>query len=75
MAAARALLGMSQSDLSERTNVSVPTLRRMEASKGPITGYINNVRAVVAALEAEGIVFVQKGDLVTGQGISFIDAD
>lgn len=63
IAAARALLGLSQTSLSERANISVPTLKRMEASDGPATGMINNVAAVRGALEQAGVVFVpENGD-------------
>lgn len=58
IAAARALLGMGQSDLADQAAISVPTLRRMEASEGPATGLTNNVRAVVAALQSAGIEFL-----------------
>jgi transcriptional regulator with XRE-family HTH domain len=57
IAAARALLGMSQSKLAEGANISVPTLKRMEASDGPASGMINNVAAVRLVLESAGIEF------------------
>jgi len=58
IAAARALLGMSQSDLADSASISVPTLRRMEASEGAASGYTNNVSAVRQALESAGVIFV-----------------
>lgn len=58
IAAARALLGMGQGELAAAANVSIPTLRRMEASEGLATGMANNVAAVRRALEAAGIVFI-----------------
>lgn len=58
IAAARALLGMGQVELAEAARVSAPTVRRMEASDGPASGMPNNVAAVVAALEAAGVIFV-----------------
>lgn len=57
IAAARVLLGIDQAELASRARISVPTLRRMEGSNGPATGYANNVAAVVAALEAAGVEF------------------
>ncbi|OAN86079.1 helix-turn-helix domain-containing protein [Sulfitobacter geojensis] len=59
IAAARTLIGMPQPELASAANISVPTLRRMEASLGEATGLSNNVAAVQAALEAAGIIFVQ----------------
>ena len=58
IAAARALLGVSQADLAGRANISVPTLKRMEASSGEATGLRNNVTAVKTALEQAGISFI-----------------
>jgi transcriptional regulator with XRE-family HTH domain len=57
IAAARTLLGMSQPKLAEMSSISVPTLKRMEASKGQAPGMVNNVAAVRLALEKEGITF------------------
>jgi len=58
IAAARALIGLGQVELAERAGISAPTLRRMEASSSPIGGIPNNVRAVVAALQAAGCTFL-----------------
>lgn len=63
LAAARALAGLSQADLAGQSSVSVPTLKRMEASDGPVVGMPNNVAAVRRALEAAGVIFVpENGD-------------
>jgi transcriptional regulator with XRE-family HTH domain len=58
LAAARALAGIGQAELAAAAKVSVPTLRRMEASEGPASGLANNVLAVRRALESAGIQFV-----------------
>jgi predicted transcriptional regulator len=60
IAAARALVGMTQSDLASRSNISTPTLKRMEASEGVAVGMENNVNAVTRALEAAGVVFIRE---------------
>lgn len=60
LAAARALIGMQQSDLAAAARVSVPTLRRMEASAGAAVGMTNNVEAVRRALEAAGVEFIDE---------------
>jgi hypothetical protein len=49
---------MDQQELADRSGVSVPTIKRMEAGDGPIRGNYENVAAVVAALEAAGIEFI-----------------
>ena len=58
IAAARALLGLAQTELAEIARISIATLRRMEASEGPAVGMANNVSAIRAALEAAGVIFV-----------------
>lgn len=58
LAAARTLLGLTQSDVAHRSNVSVPTLKRMEASEGMAAGMANNIDAVVRTLESTGIQFI-----------------
>jgi len=61
IAAARTLSGISQADLAASAQISVRTLRRMEASEGPASGMVNNVAAVMRALEAAGIEFLNHG--------------
>ena len=51
------MAGISQADLAAAANISVPTLRRMEASDGAVTGFTNNVEAVRRALESAGVEF------------------
>jgi len=58
IASARTLLGLAQGDLAASADISVPTLRRMEASEGPASGMANNIRAVALALENAGIEFI-----------------
>ncbi|MFG1277875.1 helix-turn-helix domain-containing protein [Xanthobacter autotrophicus] len=61
IAAARALVGLSQVEVAARANISVPTLKRMEASEGPASGMANNVAAVMRALEEAGVEFLNHG--------------
>lgn len=70
ISAARALVGMSQATLAHEANISVPTLKRMEASDGPATGMRNNVAAVRVALETAGVKFLEVGGVATGPGVS-----
>ena len=65
LAAARTLVGLSQAQLAEEANISVSTLKRMEACQGKVSGYLNNILAVKEALEDHGIDFTN-GD---GPGI------
>jgi len=58
IAAARTLIGIGQAELASRSAISVPTLKRMEASEGPAAGLANNVAAVRRALEQAGVEFL-----------------
>ena len=49
---------MDQKTLAEAANISLPTLRRMEASDGSASGLKNNVLAVRSALEQAGVIFI-----------------
>ena len=60
LAAARVLAGLTQGEVSERAGVSIPTLKRMEAADGLVSGIPNNIKAVMAALEAAGVIFIDE---------------
>ena len=62
IAAARVLLGISQTELASAAKLSVPTVRRMEGSPAIASGLVNNVRAVRSALEAAGVEFTLEND-------------
>lgn len=62
LAAARALIGMDQTELAALANVSANTIRNMEAAKaGPIAGRAQNVQGVQKALEEQGVEFLNHG--------------
>ena len=61
LAAARALASLDQETIAKAANISVGTLRRMEATDGLASGYPNNVAAVIAALEKAGVEFLDDG--------------
>lgn len=58
--AARALLGWSQGDLAEKSGVSAPTVKRLEAADGEIGGRPETGEALVAALEKAGVEFISE---------------
>ena len=64
--AARALLGMDQRTLAERSGLSLPTIQRMEASDGQVRGVVDSLVKLVDALEAAGIELI--GDNATSSG-------
>lgn len=59
--AARALLGLDQRTLAELSNLSVPTIQRMEASEGVIRGNVDSLMKLVGALDAAGIDLIGEG--------------
>ncbi len=61
MRAARALLGMDQRDLAERTGLSLPTIQRMEASEDVIRGNVESLMKLISGLEEAGIVLIGEG--------------
>ena len=63
--AARALAGIDQRELAELSDLSVPTIQRMEASDGVIRGNVDSLMKLIGALDALGIVLI--GDNTTSQ--------
>lgn len=61
MRAARALAGIDQRELAEKSGLSVPTIQRMEASDGVIRGNVDSLMKLIAALEEFGIVLIGDG--------------
>jgi predicted transcriptional regulator len=51
-------LGWSQGDLAEKSGVSAPTVKRLEAAEGEIGGRPETGEALVAALEKAGVEFI-----------------
>ncbi len=66
MRAARALLGIDQRQLAERSGLSLPTIQRMEASEGVIRGNVDSLMKLVGALHAAGVELI--GDNQTSAG-------
>jgi transcriptional regulator with XRE-family HTH domain len=64
--AARALIKMEQRVLAERSGVNVQTLKRYEGANGPLSGNYQNVSALIAVLEAEGVTFLRSGETTNG---------
>jgi Predicted transcriptional regulator with C-terminal CBS domains len=66
--AARALLGLDQKALAERSGLSVPTIQRMEASEGVIRGNVDSLMKLISALDSMGIVLLGDGASSAGGG-------
>ena len=61
MRAARALLGLDQRELAQRSGLSLPTIQRMESSDGVIRGNVDSLMKLVDALAAAGIELIGEG--------------
>ena len=66
--AARALAGIDQRQLAEKSELSVPTIQRMEASNGVIRGNVDSLMKLIGALEVLGIVLINDGAASAGGG-------
>jgi transcriptional regulator with XRE-family HTH domain len=61
MRAARALLGIDQKALAQRSGLSLPTIQRMESCDGVIRGNVDSLMKLVDALGAAGIELIAAG--------------
>ncbi len=59
---ARAILRIEQTALAEKAGVSVETIKRLEAQKGPLQAYFDTLYGIKRALEREGIEFLNKSE-------------
>ena len=59
--AARALVGMDERGLAAASDLSLPTIQRMEASEGAIRGNVDSLMKLIAALEAAGVELIGEG--------------
>ena len=58
--AARALLDWSQEQLAASADISVPTIKRLEAAEGWLAGRSSTAEKICAALERAGIDFIHE---------------
>ena len=61
MRAARALLGIDQRELAQRSGLSLPTVQRMESSDGVVRGNVDSLMKLVEALNTAGIELIGEG--------------
>ncbi len=66
--ASRALLGIDQRKLAELSDLSLPTIQRMEASEDVIRGNVDSLMKLVAALEAAGVELIAENVASSGGG-------
>jgi transcriptional regulator with XRE-family HTH domain len=68
--AARALIGWKASDLASASGVSMPTIQRIDATRGPVPGRYETIEAIRIALEGAGVQFLESGHVATGPGVA-----
>ncbi len=68
--AARALLGWTAHDLAEKSGVSYPTIQRLDATKGTVSGRFETVETIRRTLGAHGIQFLEAGEQAEGVGVA-----
>lgn len=61
MKAARALLSLDQRELAVISQLSLPTIQRMEASHGTVRGNVESLVKVIDALHRTGIDLIDEG--------------
>ena len=66
--AARALVGIDQLTLAQRSTLSLPTIQRMETSDGLIRGNVDSLVKVIHALEDLGVELIGEGSTTSGGG-------
>jgi transcriptional regulator with XRE-family HTH domain len=62
------MLHMDQRKLAKLSDLSVPTIQRMEASEGVIRGNVDSLMKLVAALDASGIELISDNATSSGGG-------
>ncbi|WP_339863484.1 helix-turn-helix transcriptional regulator [Paremcibacter congregatus] len=55
---ARALVRMEQKELAEKTEISVPTIRRLEGASGILSTSAERMHRLQSVLEAAGVEFI-----------------
>jgi hypothetical protein len=66
--AARALLGIDQFTLAQRSSLSLPTIQRMETSDGLVRGNVDSLVKVIHALEDMGVELIGEDSTSAGGG-------
>jgi len=68
--AARAILGWTANDLAKAAGISYPTIQRLDATRGKVSGRYDTIEAIRNTLEAQGIQFLESGTVALGAGVA-----
>ena len=67
---ARAALGWTQAEVANESNVSLPTIKRLEGGGGPLPVRLGTLTLLESAFEAQGIQFLDDGQIAAGPGVA-----
>jgi transcriptional regulator with XRE-family HTH domain len=67
--AGRALLGIDQRELAQRSGLSLPTIQRMESSDGVVRGNVDSLMKLAEAFAAGGVELIAEGAASSGGGL------
>jgi hypothetical protein len=65
--AARALIRWEQRDLASTSKISLPSIKRLETTSGPLAAQARTIEALRSALEAAGVEFIPENG--SGPGV------
>ena len=68
MRPARALPAIDQKRLAELSGVSMPTIQRMETSKGNVRGVVESLTRIIKALDRSGVELIGENIVSTSTG-------
>lgn len=68
--AARAVIKWSAKKLAMESGVGWATIQRLESKNGPLAGYEQTHLKLQRTLEAQGIQFLENGDVSAGNGVA-----
>jgi transcriptional regulator with XRE-family HTH domain len=68
MRAARALLDIDQRQLADLSDLSLPTIQRMEASEDIVRGNVDSLMKLIAAIDRAGLELIGEDALSPGGG-------
>ena len=73
--AARAFIGLSQQELANLSDVSLPTIRRMECSDGIVRSNVDSLVKVIGALESAGVGLIAESvnSASGGRGVRLLE--
>ena len=66
--AARIILGLDQRELADLSKLSLPTIQRMESSKGIVKGNIDTLVKLIKTFENAGVELIAENVSSSGKG-------